>query len=171
MQRLLDDLLLYSRIGSEGGALRPISSQEALRQALENLARTIEESGALVTHDPLPTIMADRRQLIQLFQNLVDNAIQYRSTASPEVHISAVESGSGEWTFAVRDNGQGIEAQHFEKIFGVFQRLHSREELPGTGIGLAICKKIVERHGSSIAVESEPGSGSTFRFAMPADGQ
>jgi PAS domain S-box-containing protein len=171
MQQLIEDLLAYSRIGSEGRAMRRVSSEEALRQALMNLARAIEESGAIVTHDPLPAILADKRQLIQLFQNLVANAIQYRSAASPRVHISAVRHEPGEWTFAVRDNGQGIEAQHFERIFGVFQRLHNREELFGTGIGLAICKRIVERHGSRIAVESEPGKGSTFRFALPADGQ
>ena len=145
------------------------SSEEALHQAVMNLEGAIEDSGALVTHDLLPTIFADRAQMIQLFQNLVGNAIKYRSTATPEVHISATQNGRAEWMFSVRDNGLGIEAQYFEKIFGVFQRLHTREEFPGTGIGLAICKKIVERHGGSISVESERGRGSTFRFALTGD--
>jgi light-regulated signal transduction histidine kinase (bacteriophytochrome) len=171
MRRLIEDLLAYLRIGSEQSARRPISSEEALQQALKNLARAVEESGAMVTHDRLPPIMADRRQMIQLFENLIGNAIQHRSTASPRVNVSAVKDGSGKWMFAVRDNGEGIQAQHFEKIFGVFQRLHTRAEFPGTGIGLAICKRIVERHGGSIGVESEVGRGSTFRFALPADGQ
>jgi PAS domain S-box-containing protein len=166
MQQLIEDLLAYSCVGTTGMDLDRNSSEEALERALINLKRAIQESGAAVTHDPLPAVLADRRQMIQLFQNLVGNAIKYRSAAIPQVHISAVKQERNEWVFAVHDNGLGIEAQYFEKIFGVFQRLHSREEISGTGIGLAICKKIVERHGGSISVDSKPGHGSTFRFAL-----
>jgi len=166
MQRLIQDLLAYSRVGTKGRDLLDISSEEALQQALINLRGAIEEKGALVTHDPLPAIVADDMQLIQLFQNLVGNAIKYQNAGIPKVHISASRNGSKKWTFSVKDNGLGIDPQYFEKIFGMFQRLHKREEFAGTGIGLAICKKIVERHGGSISVESQPGQGSTFRFAL-----
>jgi light-regulated signal transduction histidine kinase (bacteriophytochrome) len=137
-----------------------------LEQAIINLRGAIQESGALVTHDPLPPVMADERQLIQLFQNLVGNAIKYQSPGIPKIHISASRNGGKKWVFSVHDNGLGIDPQYFEKIFGMFQRLHKRDEFTGTGIGLAICKKIVERHGGSISVESQPGAGSTFRFAL-----
>jgi len=170
MQRLIQDLLAYSRVGSKGGNLRDISSDNALQQALQNLRGVIQDSGALVTHDPLPTVMADEIQLIQLFQNLVGNAIKYQKPGVPKVQISAARNGAKKWTFSVKDNGLGIESQYFERIFGMFQRLHKREEFAGTGIGLAICKKIVERHGGRISVESQPGSGSTFRFAL-AEGE
>jgi light-regulated signal transduction histidine kinase (bacteriophytochrome) len=143
------------------------SSEEALQQALINLRGAIEESGALVTHDPLPTVLADETQLTQLFQNLVGNAVKYQRPGVPRVHISAAQDGGKKWIFSVQDNGLGIDPQYFERIFGVFQRLHKREEFAGTGIGLAICKKIVERHGGNISVESQPGKGSTFRFALP----
>jgi PAS domain S-box-containing protein len=166
MQRLIQDLLAYSRVGTKGRDLLDISSEEALHQALINLRGAIEEKGALVTHDPLPAVVADDMQLIQLFQNLVGNAIKYQNSGIPKVHISASRNGSKKWTFSVKDNGLGIDPQYFEKIFGMFQRLHKREEFAGTGIGLAICKKIVERHGGSISVESQPGQGSTFRFAL-----
>jgi PAS domain S-box-containing protein len=166
MQRLIQDLLAYSRVGTKGRDLLDISSEEALQQALINLRGAIEEKGALVTHDPLPAVVADDMQLIQLFQNLVGNAIKYQNAEIPKVHISASRNGSKKWTFSVKDNGLGIDPQYFEKIFGMFQRLHKREEFAGTGIGLAICKKIVERHGGSISVESQPGQGSTFRFAL-----
>ena len=166
MQRLIQDLLAYSRVGTKGRDLLDISSEEALQQALMNLRGAIEESGALVTHDPLPTVLADEMQLIQLFQNLVGNAIKYQNPGVPRVHISAARNGGKKWMFSVRDNGLGIDPQYFERIFGMFQRLHKREEFAGTGIGLAICKKIVERHGGSISVESQPGQGSTFRFAL-----
>jgi len=146
--------------------LLDISSEDALQQALLNLRGAIEEKGALVTHDPLPSVLADEMQLIQLFQNLVGNAIKYQSSGIPKIHISAAKNGDKQWTFSVKDNGLGIDSQYFEKIFGMFQRLHKREEFAGTGIGLAICKKIVERHGGNISVESEPGHGSTFRFAL-----
>jgi PAS domain S-box-containing protein len=168
MQRLIQDLLAYSRVGTKGRELCETSSEETLGQAIINLRGAIQESGALVTHDPLPPVMADERQLIQLFQNLVGNAIKYQSPGVPKVHISAAKNGGKQWTFSVKDNGLGIDPQYFERIFGMFQRLHKREEFAGTGIGLAICKKIVERHGGSISVESQPGEGSTFRFGLAA---
>jgi light-regulated signal transduction histidine kinase (bacteriophytochrome) len=166
MQRLIQDLLAYSRVGTKGSALLDISSEDALQQALFNLRGAIEDSGALVTHDPLPAVSADETQLIQLFQNLVGNAIKYQGPGVPKVHIAAIRNGGKRWTFSVQDNGLGIEPQYFEKIFGMFQRLHKREAFAGTGIGLAICKKIVEQHGGRISVDSEPGHGSTFRFAL-----
>jgi PAS domain S-box-containing protein len=167
MQRLIQDLLAYSRVGTKGKDLLDTSSQEALQRALLNLRGAIEERGALVTHGPLPPVLADETQLVQLFQNLVGNAIKYqRPGGVPQVHVSVTRSGEDKWMFAVKDNGLGIDPQYFEKIFGMFQRLHKREEFAGTGIGLAICKKIVERHGGSISVESQPGQGSTFLFAL-----
>jgi PAS domain S-box-containing protein len=166
MQRLIQDLLTYSRVASKGRALRHTSSEDALRHALANLRGSIEGSGALVTHDPLPAVLADEMQLTQLFQNLVGNAIKYQKSGIPHVHIAAVKNGDKKWIFAVKDDGIGIDPQYFERIFGMFQRLHKREEFSGTGIGLAICKKIVERHGGSIAVESELGHGTTFRFTL-----
>ncbi|WP_213807753.1 PAS domain S-box protein [Granulicella sp. dw_53] len=166
MQRLIQDLLAYSRVGTKGKDLLRISSEDALEQAIKNLGRSIEEGGACVTHDPLPTVLADEMQLVQLFQNLVGNAIKYHLSNMPKVHISAEKSNRGKWIFSVRDNGIGIDAQYFDRIFGMFQRLHKREEFAGTGIGLAICKKIVERHGGTISVESQPGQGSTFRFTL-----
>ena len=166
MQLLIRDLLAYSRVGSKGKELADTSSESALEQAIRNLRGAIEGSGALVTHDALPSVMADEMQLTQLFQNLVGNAIKYRRAGVPRVHITAVPKDAGKWMFAVQDNGLGIEPQFFEKIFGVFQRLHKREEFDGTGIGLAICKKIVERHGGAISVESIFGQGSTFHFPL-----
>jgi PAS domain S-box-containing protein len=165
MQRLIQDLLAYSRVGTKGRELVNTSSEDALRQALSNLRGAMEESGALVTHDPLPEVMADETQLIQLFQNLVGNAIKYQNHETPKIHIGA-SNGGKQYRFAIRDNGLGIDPQYFERIFGMFQRLHKREEFSGTGIGLAICKKIVERHGGQIAVESRPGIGSVFSFAL-----
>jgi light-regulated signal transduction histidine kinase (bacteriophytochrome) len=166
MQRLIHDLLAYSHVGTKGKDLLDTSSEEALQHALINLRGAIEEKGAIVTHDPLPSVLADETQLIQLFQNLVGNAIKYQKSGIPRVHISAAKNGGKKWVFSVKDNGLGIESQYLERIFGMFQRLHKRDEFAGTGIGLAICKKIVERHGGSISVESQPGHGSTFRFAL-----
>ncbi len=166
MQRLIRDLLSYSRVGSQGQAIVETSSEKALGQAIRNLRGAIDESGAVVSHDPLPVVQADETQLIQLFQNLVGNAIKYRGTGIPNVRISAARTGMTKWMFAVTDNGLGIDPQYFDKIFGMFQRLHKRDEFAGTGIGLAICKKIVERHGGNISVESQPGEGSTFRFPL-----
>jgi PAS domain S-box-containing protein len=166
MQRLIQDLLAYSRVGAKEVNLAETSSEEALQRALINLRGAIEETGAIVTFDHLPRVMADDGQLVQLFQNLVGNAIKYQNKGVPEVHVSAEVYSRKKWIFAVRDNGLGIERQYFERIFGMFQRLHKREEFAGTGVGLAICKKIVERHGGTISVESQPGMGSTFRFIL-----
>jgi light-regulated signal transduction histidine kinase (bacteriophytochrome) len=165
MQRLIQDLLAYSRIGTERMEVRQISSQTALDRALANLGGAIEESGVRITNDPLPTLPADKTQLIQLFQNLIGNAIKYRGASDPKVHISARET-RGRWQFSIRDNGLGIESQYHDRIFGMFQRLHNRNEFSGTGIGLAICRKIVERNGGEISVSSEPGRGSTFHFSL-----
>jgi PAS domain S-box-containing protein len=166
MQRLIQDLLAFSRVGTKGTELLDYSSEEALQQALINLRATIAESGAQVTHDLLPDVLADERQLIQLFQNLVGNAIKYQGPGVPHIHVSAARNVEKKWIFSVKDNGLGIDSQYFDKIFGMFQRLHKRDEFAGTGIGLAICKKIVERHGGSISVESQPTQGSTFRFTL-----
>jgi PAS domain S-box-containing protein len=166
MQRLIQDLLTYSRVGSKGREFAPTASEGALAQAVVNLRQAIEDSGAEVTHDPLPVVLADEMQLTQLFQNLVGNAIKYQGPGVPHIHVSASRNGVSKWGFAIQDNGLGIDPQYFERIFGMFQRLHKREEFAGTGIGLAICKRIVERHGGTISLESEPGKGSTFRFAL-----
>ena len=167
MQLLIQDLLAYSRIGTKGTDRLSTSSENALERAILNLGGAIEDSGALVTHDPLPSVLADERQLVQLFQNLVGNAIKYQGTGVPRIHVSCDRSAESRWLFSVRDNGLGIDPKYFERIFGMFQRLHKREEFAGTGIGLAICKKIVERHGGEIGVESQLGLGSTFRFSLP----
>jgi light-regulated signal transduction histidine kinase (bacteriophytochrome) len=169
MQRLIQDLLIYSRVNTKGRGLLVTSSEEALQEALLNLGAAIGDSGVVATSDPMPVVVADKLQLVQLFQNLIGNAIKYRSLENPRVHISASKNSQGKWIFSVEDNGIGMESQYFERIFGMFQRLHKREEFEGTGIGLAICKKIVERHGGSISVESSPGQGSTFRFALAGD--
>jgi len=165
MQSLIADLLAFSRVGSRGGAFEPVELGGVLERALANLETAIEESGATVTADPLPTVRADRVQLGQLFQNLIGNAVKFRGDAAPRVHLSAERRG-GEWHFALSDNGIGIEPEYAERIFVIFQRLHGRTEYPGTGIGLAICRKIVERHGGRIWVESRPGEGSTFHFTL-----
>jgi PAS domain S-box-containing protein len=170
MQTLIQDLLAYSRVGSTGQRLAATSSEDALEHALANLDAAITESGAAVTHGPLPMVLADGIQLVQLFQNLVGNGIKYQRGV-PRVHVSAALDGQGKCVFAVKDNGVGIEPQYFERIFGMFQRLHKREEFAGTGIGLAISKKIMERHGGTISVESQVGEGSIFRFALvPSEG-
>jgi len=169
MQNLIGALLAYSRVGTRGKSFEPTDCNVALERALANLQLAIEESGAAVTKDPLPTVNADPLQLCQLFQNLVSNAIKFRGTDRPRIHVSA-ERNMNEWKFSVRDNGIGIEPGYIGRIFVVFQRLHSRGEYPGTGIGLAICKKIAERHGGRIWVESKPGEGSTFYFTIPATG-
>ena len=169
MRRLINDLLAYSRVTTKGHKFKPVEAGAALKQALSNLKATVEESGATVTFDPLPTVEADEGQLMQLFQNLVGNALKFRRTDPLRVHVS-VEQRAKEWEFSVRDNGIGIEPQHLERIFIIFQRLHPAAEFPGTGIGLAICKKIAERHGGRLWVTSEPGAGSAFHFSIPVKG-
>ncbi|MGQ4649600.1 ATP-binding protein [Lyngbya aestuarii] len=166
MQQLINDLLEFSRVGTHGKNLEPIESEVVLSQALHNLKMAITQSSAIVTHEPLPTVMGDQTQLIQLFQNLISNAIKFHEEEPPLVQISAVLKQQ-EWVFEVRDHGIGIEPDYLERIFIIFQRLHSRREYPGTGIGLAICKKIVERHGGHIWVESKLGVGTSFYFTIP----
>jgi light-regulated signal transduction histidine kinase (bacteriophytochrome) len=166
MHRLINDLLGYSRVGSHGKEFELIDCEMVLNQALGSLRPAIEEANAVLTHDPLPSVVADGSQLTQLLQNLIGNALKFRGEAPPQIHVSAKSMGK-RWVFSVRDNGIGVDPKHAERIFVIFQRLHNREEYPGTGIGLAICKKIVERHGGRIWVESEPGKGSMFYFTVP----
>ena len=167
MKQLIEDLLAYSRVGTRGKELRPIQAQVALDRALVNLRAAIESSDAQITQEALPEVSADDTQLTQLFQNLIGNAIKFRRQEEPmRVHVGVQDAGN-EWRFSVSDNGIGIEPQYYERIFMVFQRLHTRDEYPGTGIGLAICKKVVDRHRGQIWVESAPGKGSTFIFTLP----
>ena len=166
MQQLVNDLLTYARVGTRGNPIEPTDAGRVLGQAIGDLATAIEESRAVVTHEELPLVRADASQLRQLFQNLLANALKFRSAEVPRVHVSARDEGR-DWVFAVRDNGIGIDRQYAERVFVVFQRLHTRQDYPGTGIGLAVCKRIVERHGGRIWFESEPGKGSTFLFTVP----
>jgi len=166
MKMLIVGLLDYSRISTRGGPLQNTASEEALEQSLLNLRYAISDNNARVTHDPLPKVPADRVQLLQIFQNLIANAINFRRDEPPSIHVSAQKKGN-EWNFSVRDNGVGIEKRHFDRIFEIFQQL-SRKGLPeSTGMGLAIVKKIIERHHGRIWVESEVGAGSTFYFTIP----
>ncbi len=167
MQALINDLLEYSRIEAKGKVFRATNCSVALEEAFYNLRSVIEETAADITYDLLPTVMADAPQLKRLFQNLIGNAIKFGGKERPRIHISA-ERKENNWVFSVKDNGIGFDVQFADRIFVVFQRLHARQEYPGTGIGLAICKKIVEHHGGHIWVESEPGKGSTFYFTIPA---
>jgi NO-binding membrane sensor protein with MHYT domain/signal transduction histidine kinase len=166
MQQLIRDLLSYSRLTTTAKKHSFTSAEAACSAALENLREPVESSNALVRVETLPTVLADTAQLTQLFQNLIGNAIKYRNERQPEIRVAAKPNGN-EWTFSVQDNGIGIEPQYSERIFQMFQRLHTRGEYSGTGIGLALCKKIVERHGGKIWVESQPGHGSTFLFTIP----
>ena len=166
MQMLIDDLLTYSRAGKLPVKLASFPADAALDSALLNLQPRIESAGATVTREALPTITADQTQLVQLFQNLVANAIKFRGELPPQVHVSALRD-NGDWVFSVQDNGIGIDPRHIGRLFVMFQRLHPRHEYPGSGIGLAVCKMIVERFGGRIWVESTPGHGSRFRFAIP----
>ena len=166
MKQLIEDLLAYSRVGTRGKEFQPVPMENAVRRAINNLRAAIEEAGAAVTYDALPTVVADDVQLAQLFQNLIGNALKFRAASVPRIHVAAKET-EDEWQFAVQDNGIGIEPQYFERIFMVFQQLHTKGEYPGTGIGLAICKKVAERHGGRIWVESKPGEGSAFHFTLP----
>jgi len=166
MKQLIEDLLAYSRVGTKGKELVPVSLEAPLKRALTNLRTAIEESGATVSAEALPTVDADEVQLAQVFQNLIGNALKFRGKAAPRIHVGAAEQ-AGEWQISIADNGIGIEPQYFERIFMLFQRLHAMGEYPGTGIGLAICKKVAERHGGRIWVSSTPGAGSTFHFTLP----
>jgi light-regulated signal transduction histidine kinase (bacteriophytochrome) len=167
MQGLIQDLLAYSKLGKGEKDLELTECSAIVKQALVNLKSALDESGAVVTSDALPAVLVDGHQLVQLFQNLIGNAIKFRNHETPIVHVSAKREGS-EWLFSVRDNGIGFDPQFAERIFVIFQRLHAREDYPGTGIGLAICKKIVERHSGRIWAKAEPGKGATFYFTIPA---
>ena len=165
MQGLIDDLLAYSRAGRRK-VDEPTDVGDVLEGVLRSLTISIQESGAAITHDSLPTIRSNAVELTQVFQNLIGNALKFRGERKPEIHIGARRQ-KGHWLLTIRDNGIGIDPQFAERIFMIFQRLHTREQYPGTGIGLAICKKIVERHGGRIWIESQPGKGSTFSFTIP----
>jgi signal transduction histidine kinase len=166
MQRLIQDLLAYSRVTTRKKPSIKVDASQLLREGLDNLHAAIEENDAIVTYDALPTVFADPTQLGQVFQNLIGNAIKFRRKEPPRVHVSGERRGN-QLILSVRDNGIGMETDDLERIFGVFQRLHRRDEYPGTGIGLAICKKVVEQHGGQIWAESELGKGTTFYFALP----
>jgi len=166
MKALINDLLTYSRLDTRGTPFTATSCSKALAESLKNLQIAIDESRALITQDPLPTVLGDGIQLTQVFQNLISNAIKFHGPNSPQIQIKVKKIGQ-EWQFSVADNGIGIDQEHRERIFVIFQRLHSRERYPGTGIGLAICKKIVERHGGRIWMDSKPGQGTTFYFTLP----
>ncbi|MEF2143829.1 MAG: PAS domain S-box protein [Desulfovibrionaceae bacterium] len=170
MQRLIQDLLAFSRVTTQGGEMTKVDMHEVLAEALRNLHSAVIESGALVSTEELPPVRGDRPQLVQLMQNLLSNAVKFRVVGrQPLIRVAATEcpDAEGFWTFSVSDNGIGIEERFFEKIFAIFQRLHGRQEYPGTGIGLALCKRIIDRHGGRIRVQSTPGEGSTFFFTLP----
>jgi light-regulated signal transduction histidine kinase (bacteriophytochrome) len=167
MQRMIRGLLAYSRVDQHGKGFAPTSLEAVLDQALRNLTTAVAENQAVVTHGPLPTLMGDEPLLVELLQNLIGNAIKFRRAEAPCIHVWAVRQNQ-EWVFAVRDNGIGIEPRHTERVFRIFQRLHSRTQYPGTGIGLALCARIVEHHHGRIWVDSVPGQGSTFRFTLPS---
>jgi PAS domain S-box-containing protein len=166
MQTLINDLLIYSRVSSQGGAFAPADCNVIVAKVLESLHSSIQSNRARVTSGALPVVVGDATQLGQVFQNLLVNAMKFHGSRPPRIEVSAAES-AGEWVFCVRDNGIGIAPEYFERIFIIFQRLHTIEEYGGTGIGLAICKKIVERHGGRIWVESAVGEGSAFYFSIP----
>jgi light-regulated signal transduction histidine kinase (bacteriophytochrome) len=170
MRNLIDDLLAFSRIGTQGRPFAPISMEEVLATSELNLRATIESSGAIIAHGPLPTISGDGGQLAQVLQNLLGNAIKFHGPGPAHIQVEARRDGP-EWTFSVHDDGIGIRPEYQDRIFTIFQRLHTREEYPGSGIGLSVCKKVVERHDGRIWVESHgvPGEGSTFFFTLPAE--
>ena len=171
MQQLVKDLLLYSRVNTRGKAFAPTDCETVLKRVLSNLQFVIVQGESQVTHDPLPDVYADESQVQQLFQNLISNALKFRAEDPPHVHISVISNAdepSGDWTFCVSDNGIGIEPEYREQIFEIFQRLHSRRVYAGTGIGLAICRKIVQRHGGQIWVEDSPEKGAAFYFTLPS---
>jgi signal transduction histidine kinase len=169
MQTLVQDLLTFSRVGRQGTDLKLVECAALLQTVRENLKAAIAEGGAHIEYGKLPAVYADPSQMGQVFQNLIGNAIKFRGTAKPVIRISA-EKKDQEWVFSVADNGIGIAPEHAEIVFVIFKRLHTRAEYPGSGIGLAICQKIIERHGGKIWVESKPGQGSTFKFTLPAPG-
>jgi len=166
MQALISDMLTYSRVSTRARPIEPTDSARIVATAERHLQVAIEEAGAEITRGELPVVLGDEVQLLQLFQNLIGNAIKFRGHAAPRVHVTAEPAEDG-WRFSVTDNGIGIAPEYFERIFVLFQRLHGRREYPGTGIGLALCKRIVERHGGRIWVESTQGQGSVFRFTLP----
>jgi light-regulated signal transduction histidine kinase (bacteriophytochrome) len=166
MQTLVRDLLAFSRVGRDGNEPRLVDMNLAVKSAVTNLESTIAETQAKIEYSQLPSVMADLSQFSQLFQNLIGNAIKFRGKDAPRITISA-EKKDRQWQFAVADNGIGIDPEYAESIFVIFKRLHTREEYPGSGIGLAICKKVIEQHGGRIWMESQPGQGSTFRFTLP----
>jgi PAS domain S-box-containing protein len=166
MKQLINDLLAFSRIGTRANPFEPTDFNEAFNHALGNLAVIIKEHDAEVKAGRFPILMADGEQIVLLFQNLIANGVKFHGLVRPQIKISS-KHRNNEWTFSITDNGIGIDTRYFERIFGVFQRIHGKRDYPGTGMGLAICKKIVERHGGRIWVESEPGKGSTFSFTIP----
>jgi light-regulated signal transduction histidine kinase (bacteriophytochrome) len=170
MRCLIDDLLLYSRVGRRDKPFAPINSIDSVRGALANLGMAIEKSHAVITCDPLPTVFADPSQLTQVFQNLIGNALKFRGDQDSRIRVSArclsETNDPSQWVFSVQDNGMGFEQQFDDRVFVIFQRLHTKEEYPGSGMGLAITKKIIERHGGRIWVESTPGVGTTFFFTL-----
>jgi two-component system, chemotaxis family, sensor kinase Cph1 len=166
MGKLLDDLVEFSRLDWKPGRMKAVDCSVALEKAIYDLGTAIEESGAQLTYDPLPTVVADESRISRLFQNLVANAIKFRGKGKSRIHVSAKKK-ENEWVFSVRDEGIGLDPKFAERIFVVFQRLHTREEYEGTGMGLAMCKKIVKLHGGRIWVESAPGQGATFYFTLP----
>jgi len=168
MQKMMEDLLRYSRLETDRNPPRPTDANAAVVRALWSAKIAVEQANAVVTHDPLPTVLADEVRLVEVFQRLIDNAVKFRGEAPPRIHISA-ESRENEWVFSVRDNGVGIEPKHLETVFDVFRRLDGGAGNPGAGIGLAACKKIVELHGGRIWAESARGKGSTFYFTIPKD--
>lgn len=168
MQELINDLLTYSRVGTRGGEPAPVDCGAVLADVLANLRASIEQTGARVTRDALPRVQVDGTQLMQVFQNLIGNALKFhRPGTSPRVHVSATRDGD-EWTLTVADDGLGIAPEFHDRVFVIFQRLHTRDRYPGNGIGLAVCKKIVERHGGRIWIESRPGEGASIHFTLPA---
>lgn len=167
MQELIRGLLEYSRVGTRRKKLTETCCEEVLRHTLQDLRVVIAENAASITHERLPVVMADASQLQQVWQNLLSNTLKFRGQEPPRVHVAARRAGQ-EWVFSVQDNGIGLDPQCAERILGVFQRLHTRQHYPGTGIGLAICKKIIEQHGGRMWVESQPGKGATFYFTLPA---
>ncbi len=168
MQERMDGLLEYARVTTDGAGFQPTACEEVFAEALSSLRQSIEESAAEIHHQNLPVILADASQIRSVFHNLISNALRFRSADPPRVAVRAERSGN-EWVFAVQDNGIGLDSQYAGRIFQLFQRLHTRTECPGAGVGLAVVKRIVERHGGRVWVESEPGKGATFYFTIPAE--